>query len=323
MALSLNLQVPQSYTLTGTGTAPPATYTISPVFTLAAIPISAQPINGQNGKITGIDALIISLNATGNTLVVQTPDGNSMTIKSDSRTVYQGVAGLSTLTTGTLINLDVAIQADASLLATRVEVNDLAAITTSIGPFYVPTANPQEFLLLPLEYEGCSTPAVTFCSSLFQYDNNTIFGISGQFDNLQILPFPPTFSGSTFFPGQNVSAFSSGIPNARSVVTATTLTLRPQTINGTVTAVSSSGSFSDYTVALAAYDPIPTIQSYLLPANRLPNPSTVIVYADANTQFLNSAPINPGSVLRFRGLIFDNNGTLRMDCGQINDGVPE
>jgi len=29
----------------------------------------------------------------------------------------------------------------------------------------------------------------------------------------------------------------------------------------------------------------------------------------------------PGSVLRFYGLVFNDNGTLRMDCAQVNDGV--
>lgn len=27
--------------------------------------------------------------------------------------------------------------------------------------------------------------------------------------------------------------------------------------------------------------------------------------------------------LRFQGLLFDDNGTLRMDCGQVNDGVAQ
>jgi hypothetical protein len=30
-----------------------------------------------------------------------------------------------------------------------------------------------------------------------------------------------------------------------------------------------------------------------------------------------------GDVLRFNGLVFNDNGTLRMDCAQVNDGVPE
>ena len=29
----------------------------------------------------------------------------------------------------------------------------------------------------------------------------------------------------------------------------------------------------------------------------------------------------PCNTLRFYGLVFNDNGTLRMDCGQVNDGV--
>ncbi len=48
-----------------------------------------------------------------------------------------------------------------------------------------------------------------------------------------------------------------------------------------------------------------------------------MVYADSNTQMLNTSPITVGSVVRFYGLVFNDNGTLRMDCAEINDGVPE
>jgi hypothetical protein len=33
--------------------------------------------------------------------------------------------------------------------------------------------------------------------------------------------------------------------------------------------------------------------------------------------------IQVGSLLRFRGLVFNDNGALRMDAGQIYDGVPD
>ncbi|HEX4544804.1 MAG TPA: hypothetical protein VH110_00500, partial [Candidatus Acidoferrum sp.] len=96
-------------------------------------------------------------------------------------------------------------------------------------------------------------------------------------------------------------------------------------VNGTVTAVSNVNNFTVYSVTLAPYSLIPTLQNTAgTTVNRLNSPANVIqAYVDSNTQLLNSAPIAMGSLLRFRGLIFDDNGTLRMDCGQINDGVPE
>jgi hypothetical protein len=48
-----------------------------------------------------------------------------------------------------------------------------------------------------------------------------------------------------------------------------------------------------------------------------------VVYVDSNTQLLNSEPIAVGSPLRFNGLVFNDNGTLRMDCAQVSDGVTE
>jgi hypothetical protein len=52
-------------------------------------------------------------------------------------------------------------------------------------------------------------------------------------------------------------------------------------------------------------------------------PSSVVVYADSNTKLLNSQSISTGSVLRFRGVIFNNNGIAGMDCQEIMDGVTE
>jgi hypothetical protein len=106
---------------------------------------------------------------------------------------------------------------------------------------------------------------------------------------------------------------------------ATTVTLIPQTINGTVTAIGSEGGFTTYTVTLAPYDLFPDL-AVQLPggqANLLTNPNTVIVYADINTQMLNTTPLAVGGVVRSYGLVFNDNGTLRMDCAQINDGVAE
>jgi hypothetical protein len=42
---------------------------------------------------------------------------------------------------------------------------------------------------------------------------------------------------------------------------------------------------------------------------------------DSNTQKLNTRTLASGNTLRFNGLVFNDNGTLRMDCAQVNDGV--
>jgi len=48
------------------------------------------------------------------------------------------------------------------------------------------------------------------------------------------------------------------------------------------------------------------------------------VYVDSSTRRTsNSEPVAPGSTVRFYGLVFNDQGVLRMDCAQINDGVSQ
>jgi hypothetical protein len=49
----------------------------------------------------------------------------------------------------------------------------------------------------------------------------------------------------------------------------------------------------------------------------------VEVYVDTNTVMLTSSAPAPGGTLRFYGLVFNDHGTLRMDCARISPGVTE
>lgn len=322
MALSLNLQVSQSYTLMGVGTNN-TTYTVSPVFTLTATPISSHPTNDSNGKVSGVEAEIASVNTAQSTFIANSEDGASLNLDTDSNTMFQGIAGLGSLATNELVDVDFAIQPDGSLLATRVEVNDTSAMGEFTGPWLNYTAMPDVFVL---RSQVCfPLPGSAGCDSAVDVTNTTAFGVSGQVTNLQDLPFVPNFNTSDLVLGATFSSYSTGSRDLQGLPYATTVTLEPQTINGTVTAMSSTNGFSVYAVALASYDLIPTLQQYLPLGypNELTSPSSVVVYADSNTQLLNSGEITTGSLLRFRGLIFNDNGTARMDCQEILDGVTE
>jgi hypothetical protein len=319
MALSLDLQVSQSFTLTS---ASPAVYTISPTFSLTPVSIAAQPTNETNGKVVGVAGQVVSLNANANSLTAQTPDGFLLALSTDANTTFQGVAAFSSLSTNQLVNFDAAIQSDGSLLATRVEVDDATSTAAIIGFFNFP--QPQSvFVTLNLQLDGCSISGTPFCGGVYQFDGNTVFNISQQLSNVASLPFPATFSGTNLLLGQYLSVFTPGTftQNNENV---TTITLDPQTLNGTVTAVSNQAGFTVYAVVLAPYDLFPVLQ--MDPAfgtPQLAEPTTVFVYADTNAVLLNSGTIDVGSLLRFKGLIFDDNGTLRMDVSEVYDGVTE
>jgi len=332
MALSLDLQVPQSFTLIGSGAT--AVVTVSPVFNLTPVAIAAVPTDETNGKVIGVAGQVLALNMNGNSLTAQTPDGVSLTLNTNASTTFQGIAAFSSLVANSLVNFDAAIQSDGSLLATRVEVDDLTATLEGIGPFLYPAGSAGGFSTALLEFNGCVGSSNAFCGAegpmLFQSNGSTVFSVSQQFSNVANLPFSASFNSANFLQGQNVSALTStdslGSPPANNPI-ASTITLRPQTVNGTVTAISSDAGFTTYTVTLAAYDLFPVLQQDAAGDPALPQvaaPSTIVVYADTSVLFLNlGGVVNVGSLLRFKGLVFFDNGTMRMDAGEIYDGVTE
>ena len=95
-----------------------------------------------------------------------------------------------------------------------------------------------------------------------------------------------------------------------------------QTIDASIESSSTSANFIVYEVSLANYDLFPQLAVQQGQTTLLNNPSQVEVYVDTNTQKLNTQALSPGNTLRFYGLVFNDNGTLRMDCAQVSDGVP-
>jgi hypothetical protein len=105
----------------------------------------------------------------------------------------------------------------------------------------------------------------------------------------------------------------------------TSITLLPQTIDATVTGVTTSGSYSVYTAQLASYDPITSLNGPPVNPNQNPvsNPNVVRVYVSSGTSLLNTAQLAVGGTFRFNGLLFDDSGVLRMVALQVNDGVAQ
>ena len=337
MTLSFDLQVSQSFTLTGSISAGDDVYTIDPVFNLTASSISTQPTNDSNGIVSGLDGEITSVSRT-NAFVLTTPAGGMLNITVDANTVFQGIDTFSALAAGIFVELDGTLSATAtavnqqsqtgvSLLATRISVANPNAIEVGIGPVVSvfgpssPVPDPDVINSMPIQQQG-NPPGIGF-GFPFQYSNSA-FQISGQFTNMQDLPFNAVFNASTMVAGQDLYITANSLTfTGGQFSPATTITLLPQTIDGTITEVSNSNGFAVYSVALAPYDLFLTLTGQQNQSNVPGSPGTVVVYADNNTQMLTSAPFGAGSVVRFTGLIFDDNGTLRMDCSRISDGVAE
>jgi hypothetical protein len=328
MALSLDLLVSQSATIGDcVNVAGFSGFSAAPAFNLTPLTLAASPTNSANGKVMGIDGEVTAVSSGGNTLTLSIPNyvpalaGLPVSVQSGSNTVYQGISGLSALAVGAFVNMDGAIQSDGSLLATRIAVEDPAAAYVFRGPLMEVTPSVSAFFMHAREMQGAGIPGYpTGEGAPFNY-GSAAFQISGQLTNLESLPFVPSFNGSNMVPGQEVYVSTATLPFNGPYPVVTTMTLMPQTINGTVIASSTSGNFTDYTVSLASYDLFPMLAVQPDQTTVENNPSEVEVYVDSNTQLLNTQTLAAGSTFRFYGLVFNDNGTLRMDCAQVNDGV--
>jgi hypothetical protein len=332
MGLVLDLQVSETAPFNG-GCSSSLTnaVTITPTFSLTPISIADQPTNSANGKVLGVEGLISSVSADGSGFTAgalysmnEGTNGPTWPVSVSSGTVFQGVGSTSGLTVGMPIDMDLVIEPDGSLLATRVAVydTDTTNLSLAFGPsmaIYPSGAYQAVYPVmdtLEVEQDG----QLTSLTGLYSLNEATP-QISGQLANLQSLPFKATFDSANMVDGQNI-LFSTHAP-AGVFQPLITITLLPQTIDGTVSAISSEGNFTTYTVTLAPYDLFPNLAVQPGQTTLLTNPNTVAVYADSNTQMLNSSTVSVGGLFRFYGLVFNDNGTLRMDCAQVNDGVAE
>jgi hypothetical protein len=327
MGLVLNLQVAASAPFSG-GCEQNLSVAVSPVFDLSPMVIAAQPTNSANGKALGLEGAIASVAGTGTGFTVTPPfgyfNGNPPTwqVRTNGNTVFQGISSVSGLNQGMPVDMDVALQADGSLMATRVAVYNTDATNLSLSNGQVILADASQSSVYGLTAQTLGDLSELY--DVFGYENATS-QISGQFTNLQNLPFVATFNAANTVAGQNVLVTSNappvnGFPPLP--LPLATMTLMPQTVDGTVSAISTTGGFTTYTVTLAPYDPFTELAG--LPGQpALTSPSTVVVYADGNTQLLSSGSVSVGGVFRFYGLVFNDNGTLSMDCAQVNDGVAE
>jgi hypothetical protein len=331
MNLVLNLQISSSQgnsACSALYTSPPpgsSDATITPAFTLTAMAPTAEISSGLPGE-TGLIGVVSALASDGSGFSVAGADGPAWSVKANGSTVFQGIAGLSALSVGLPVNFDASPQSDGSLLASRVEVTDanVSELTVWRGPMIL-ISNAEQRILFVTERVGALFAGIEGEGGPWSlgFGADTTFQTSAQFSNLSSLPFSATFAANNIVAGQSVylSTHASAFPNSPGLVAATTVTLVPQTINGTVTAVGSAGSFTTYTVALANYNLFTALATQAGQTTILTNPGSVVVYIDASAQTLNAAPLAIGSLLRFNGLVFNDNGTLRMDCAEVWDGV--
>lgn len=328
MAVSSSAAVPDCLNAGSTGF---SGFTLTPTFSLAPLALSSSATNAVNGKFLGLEGEVASLDSSKNGFSLSIAEGpygtRTVSVSTASATVFQGIDNFPALAPGMFVNMDGALQPDGSIAATRIAVEDPTAVNRFSGPLLFIDTEVPALMLYGRQEQGSLSQGPSGSGYYFDTPeigfSNAVFGISGQLTNLQNLPFVATFNASNMVAGQNVDLSSGALSVMGGVYTpADTITLIPQVVDATVTASSASGSFTDYTVSLASYDLFPNLAVQQGQTTLLNNPSQMEIYIDNNTQQLNTQALAVGNTFRFYGLVFNDNSTLRMDCAQVNDGVP-
>ena len=340
MALSLELDVMKSASYTSCYVQGIEPFLISPTVKISPYKLSSQPTNPNNGKFVGLQGTVATVDSGTGTVSVtsvensnygnhspsQVSDPANATMwqfKLNSATQFQGITDASGLAAGTAVDIDTTMRPDGSLLATRIAVYNSNPTNLSLwnGPLdlvsnSVPT----------LELFGQNEIGPILSSGAVQFDfRSATFGVSREVTNIAKLPFSATFAKANMVAGQNVAStfHATQFPYAPAIPSVASFTLLPQTVDGTVNSISNEGGYTVYSVTLAAFDLFPALATQGGQTTLLHSPSSVDVYADSSVQMLNANAPAVGDTLRFRGMVFNDKGYLKMDCLQVSDGVAQ
>jgi hypothetical protein len=319
MGMLLNLNIPSSTTYTpyldGSPTLVPGGGQVSfnPVFSLSAVSLSANPATLQDGKVEDVHGQVTA--SSGSALTITSDSGSSLTFDTSSSTVFAGANGAAVPSSGSFVEVDAALQADGSMLATHVQTEAASLQYDMIGQV-IEYSGQADIASSGREQQGPSLPNGTgFYDNYLQINPSTQFEISWPNGAAPAgLPFTPALNAGSILPGQNIATPLQSLLAVSGVYpVASIVTLESQTVDGTVTAISSVNGLTSYQVTLFGDDLTALFGST----------QTVMAYATAATHTITSAPLSVGSVARVRGLLFDDGGTLRMVATEIEDGVPD
>jgi hypothetical protein len=319
MGLSLNLQVSPSATYGSCIVNGTPQYSINPTFDLNPIVYGNPNNNVLSVQATTLRGIVDSVDSAAGTLTAATADGLTLDVTTSANTTFQNLSGLGALSAGAAVEMDLQLGEDGSVQATRIQSLDSSPTNLSVitGPIESVSSALPVASISDTEQQGFlpgGTPILNFGNATFQ--------ISGYLSNLAQMPFTPTFNAATVVAGQQVAftTHATTLQGGPTYVPATTVTLVPQTVNGIVTSGSGSSALTAYTVSLAPYDLFPDLAVQAGQSTLLTSPSIVMVYTLGGA---NGVQATVGNPFRFTGLVFNDNGSLKMDCLQILAGVPE
>lgn len=301
--LNFDFDVAASLTLNTTNN----TATITPTFTVSTSAVAAQnQQDDESGEMEDLTGTVTNVSPPNFTISVQQTAQN-LTFITDSNTQFEGIAGVSALTNGMIVEVDAVTQADGSLLAKEVEVEgingmELEGLVTSVTG--VPVT---QFQMVVQDEESAGSMPALGSTVTVNVTDGTNFRFENDDVDLSNLPFTPTFDRNTLGKAQQVEVDTNN-SGTGTTVTADKVKLERQALSGTVSGVSSSGGQTIFTLTVA-----PDSAFALLTGS-----TTLTVVKQPGTELKGISSIFDGEAVRVRGLLFFDGASYTLVAGRVS-----
>jgi hypothetical protein len=313
MAMGFDLDLANSVTGSAGGS-----LSLNPVFHVTSS-MQGSTLDPSDGGIQQMMGSVSSVSGSSFSMTSMQA-AQTFTFTTNSSTVFDGTS-MSGMSSGTLAIVDATMQADGSLLATKIQSMMGSGGAMGGGIVTAVTGQPATQLTMVMQNgAGTGMVASDFAAGVtIDMNGSTTYQIDEDNMDMSGLPFTPVFDDSHIYAGQSVMPISSGGMMSGSgggmmgggsmagAMTASNLELEPQGLSGTVATAISSGSATNFMLTLPSDSAFTTMTGA----------TSVTVYQQTGTTVAGTSPIASGSTVHAFGLLFFDSGKWKMVASRI------
>ncbi len=315
MAMGFDLDLASSVTADSSGN-----LSLNPVFHVTSgMQGSGSPLNPTNGGIQQMMGTVSGVSGSSFTMTSMQA-AQSFTFATNSSTTFDNMSGMSSMGNGMHVMVDASLQADGSLMATKVQSMMSSGGVMGGGIITAVTGQPPTALTMVMQ-NGVGTGMMSSyfaAGATIDLSGNTTYDIDEDNMDMSGLSFTPVFDASHIYAGQSVMPISSsgmmsggsgmmGGGSMGGTMTASEVALEPQGMTGTISTAVTSGSSSSLTLTLPSDSAFTT----------LTGATSVTVFQQANTTISGTSPIASGASVHVFGLLFFDAGQWKMVAARM------
>jgi hypothetical protein len=316
MAIGFDFDMAHSVTTDANGN-----FVMNPVFHVTSgAQGSGGPMDFADGGIQGMMGAVSSV--SGNSFTMTSMQAaQSFTFATNSSTTFAN-GSMGSMANGITVMVDATLQADGSLLATRIQSMMNPSGMMGDGLVTAITGQPATaFTMVMQNGVGAGMMASYFAQgATINIDSNATFRVDQDEVDMSVLPFTPVFDASHMYVGQNVMPVSSsgmmgggmgggmmGGGSMAGTITASDLYLEPQGVTGTAGSSIAPNATSTFTLTLPSDSAFAT----------LTGATSVMIFQQSGTTVSGSGTIAGSSSVHCFGLLFFDGGQWKMVASRI------